>query len=232
MNDALREAALVDPEWAREEARKRAVLIAVTAGAVIAIAIGIVALIVGVHNETRVTNIEPRVTKIEHTPCAKNATSKECQALRAKVERAANLYVTCLPFLKAGYPCPKPGSEAAQRKLAHESQAALKGRPEVGSEPTPAAATAPSANSDTNAPKPPKGGTHQHVAQGKGGGKKHPKPTRPAAPAPQPPSASVPAEVAPVEPGSSGNTPASEHSNGVKACIDLAVSACVKTELP
>lgn len=57
------------------------------------------------------------------------------------------------------------------------------------------------------------------------------------------PAESAPAEAAapessasstpqPEEPGSSGETPAAQNSNGVKACVDAEVSACVKAELP
>lgn len=59
----------------------------------------------------------------------------------------------------------------------------------------------------------------------------HPKPPQapsPVPPAPSPPAA--PAAPAQPEPGNSGNGASAEH--GVKACVDVAVSACVKAELP
>lgn len=57
-----------------------------------------------------------RVTKIEQTPCGKNPSGGACQKLRAEVEQAAGVGVTCVPFHKAGYVCPKPGSPLAKEK--------------------------------------------------------------------------------------------------------------------
>jgi|SRR5690349_19009970 len=76
-------------------------------------------------------------------------------------------------------------------------------------------------------------GGKQHV----GGG--HPKgktPKVPPAPTPQPSPApeatSPPVSTPPAEePGESGETPAAEKGNGVKACVDLVVSACVDAGL-
>lgn len=72
-----------------------------------------------------------------------------------------------------------------------------------------------------------------------GGGKqgavrqpRQPKPSDPPQPAPQPSSSAVPppAPAPAPAPGNSGETPAPEV--GVKACVDLIVSACVKADSP
>jgi hypothetical protein len=118
MNDALREAASVAPDWARSEHRKLWLLKAVTLGAVLAIAIGTFAVVVNVHQGDQ-------ITKIEHSACAKNAASKECQDIRAEAAKAANLFVTCIPFHKAGYVCPlrgPGGTDTTQNALSVPNQ--------------------------------------------------------------------------------------------------------------
>lgn len=120
MNDAIREAATVDPAWARAEQRKLWLLKAVTLAVLVALGIGTVALVFGIHNETK-------LTKIEQTPCAKDPNSRACQQLRAEVEEHANVRVNCIPFHRAGYECPKPGSA-----LAEEQEEVMPSKPESG----------------------------------------------------------------------------------------------------
>jgi hypothetical protein len=75
-------------------------------------------------------------------------------------------------------------------------------------------------------PEPGHSGHVHHAAQPKKPPKKHLPKSVPTLPAPAPPE--LPAT--PPAPGNSGNTPGGEH--GVKACVDVAVSACVKVEVP
>ena len=79
---------------------------------------------------------------------------------------------------------------------------------------------------------------HQPGGQGKGGhGQHHPPPHGSPAPEPAPP----PATAAPAPeaqpssspmPGDSGETPAAERSEGVRACVTLVASACAEAGTP
>jgi hypothetical protein len=115
----------LDPAWVRGERRREFRFWASLAVAMIAIAGATWAVVVNKEQDTQITRIEPKVTKLEQTPCAKDPTGPECQTMRAEVERAASLYVTCIPIIKAGYLCPKPGSRAAER----QKQVAVAGPP-------------------------------------------------------------------------------------------------------
>lgn len=108
MNDALRQAASVDPEWAKKEQRRQWLVKVTVAGTLVALAVGAIAFVVGVRNSTE-------ITKVEHSACKVEPAGQECQQTKAESSRAANLQVTCIPFFKAGYPCPKPGSTSASR---------------------------------------------------------------------------------------------------------------------
>lgn len=61
-------------------------------------------------------------------------------------------------------------------------------------------------------------------------GKPKPKPTDTSPPAVPVPTPTAPVSEAPPAPGNSAQAPGNE--NGVKACVDAVVSACVKTDLP
>lgn len=126
MNEALREAAAIDPEWAKREARRQFLLKATVAGTLLALAIGTVAFVLGFHNAERITHVE-------HSACQVDAGSYECQHTKLEAERAANLRTTCAPFFKAGYPCPKPGSTAAERQTRRKSQASSGSAQELNS---------------------------------------------------------------------------------------------------
>jgi hypothetical protein len=115
MNDALREAARVDPDWAKKEARRQFVLKATVAGTLLALAIGAVSFVLSYHDAER-------ITRVEQSACQVDAAGRECQKTKAEASRAASIAVTCIPFFRAGYPCPKPGSTAAQRQSKRHAQ--------------------------------------------------------------------------------------------------------------
>jgi hypothetical protein len=135
MNEALREAQAVDPEWAKKEGRRRAILGLLTVGVLVALAVGVPALVIGFHNGTE-------ITQIQHSACQVEPSGEECQKAKAESSEAATLRTTCIPFFKAGYPCPKPGSTAAERQARRQSLRA-----------DPAQATPPTTGGDaTSAP--------------------------------------------------------------------------------
>jgi len=108
MNGALREAEVVDPKWARKERRKQLLLMAATGGALVAIAIGTVAFVLGVHNSTE-------ITQVEHSACQVEPEGRACQVARRESAKAESIATACISFRQVGYPCPRPGSKVASR---------------------------------------------------------------------------------------------------------------------
>lgn len=180
MNDALKEAAAVDPEWAKKEGRRLLILKLTVAGVLVALAVGSVSFVLGVHNSSEITEVR---TRVEHSACQENAAGRECQKTKLEAERAANLQVTCAPFFKAGYPCPKPGSTAAQRQVRRQAQAGSGSAEQLDSKPA-------SQADGTAGGVSPKGGSVKPPAPGKGGSKGEEAPTAAAEP---PPTSSNPA---------------------------------------
>jgi hypothetical protein len=121
MNDALREAEAVDPKWARSEQRKLWLLKGITAAVLLALAVGTLSFVLGLNNRAEITHVEKTV---EHSACQVAPAGGECQKAKAESAEAANLRVTCIPFFKAGYPCPKPGSTAASRQSRRQTRRA------------------------------------------------------------------------------------------------------------
>lgn len=202
--DAIRRAAEVDPGWARKEFRRKLILGGVTFGALAAIAVGVIALVIGVHNERE-------LVKVQHSACQSEPAGAECQQAKAESSKAANLYVTCIPFHKAGYACPKPGSRVAERRHGHAEEPSV-GPPAPSSSIT-TGASAPAGGGD--AIQPPSQGTQQPSPHA-GGGQQHgggqtgedgtPHPSNPEPGAEPPPPATVPAaSEPPAQPGHSGS---------------------------
>ncbi len=211
MNDALREAASVDPEWAKLEGRRQFILKATVAGTLVALAIGTIAFVLGYHNAERITRVEHRV---EHSACQEDPAGPACQQTKRDAARAANLYTTCIPFWKAGYSCPKPGSPEAEDRLTSGGDA---------SQPAPTAGQQPKPGKQP-------GGEKHGGANPKG---KPPKAQPAPAPQPSPAPEATPSPTSTPtaeESGGSGETPAAENGHGAKACVELVVSACVDAE--
>jgi hypothetical protein len=93
MNDALRSAAAIDPKWARREARRRVTLLILAVGVLVAVAVGIPALVIGLHNGTE-------ISVIQHSPCQVEAAGKECQQIKTESDEAASLHTSCVQFRK------------------------------------------------------------------------------------------------------------------------------------
>ncbi|HEX6457102.1 MAG TPA: hypothetical protein VF009_11365 [Solirubrobacterales bacterium] len=98
-----------DPGFLKAQRRQRWWIVGLTVLAIAALVGAALAIVGTIKTETRVTKLQPRVTRIERSPCTKDPTGAVCQALRAEVEEHADQRVTCIPFHKAGYPCPRPG---------------------------------------------------------------------------------------------------------------------------
>jgi hypothetical protein len=92
----------------RKEKRERLVVRAVAGISIFALG-GAVWAVVGTAQNTK------EITQIQHSACQVDPAGRECQQTKREASLASNLAVTCIPFAKAGYPCPKPGSTVAKR---------------------------------------------------------------------------------------------------------------------
>lgn len=117
MNDLLSRIAETDPDFAKSLRRNQvlsyvfaAVAIAAVLGAAYAIAVNF--------------GQDKEITQVQHSACQEDPASKECQSTKLEAAQAAGTYVNCVPFWKAGYPCPKPGSTAAERQAERRGQSA------------------------------------------------------------------------------------------------------------
>jgi hypothetical protein len=160
-----------------------------------------------------------QITRIQHSACQSEPAGRECQTAKLESSRAANLHTTCVPFHKAGYPCPKPGSQVATRHPAPSG---------FGSERPPAVTRTPDTSQAPLASHEHTEAADHHVAAQAPRQPHH----APSEPEPIPvPSSPEPLPLTepetPVEPGAFGDTKAPEVSGGVKACVNVAVSACV-----
>jgi hypothetical protein len=194
--------------------------IGVIAAVVIALAAIAGATISYVTSQDAVT----RVTRIEQSACKESEkdptdaqAARECQKLRAYVERRANLEVTCVPFERAGYICPKPGSPLAEEHRRREIREAVeepRGAPKVSTGGGDATSVPSTGHSQ---PGPRHGGSDQHPSGGghvTPGGGGAPVPT-----APQP--AAVPAPSS--SQSSSSSTTERIESTVVEAAVESPV---------
>lgn len=179
------------------------------------------------HSENSTTS--KKVTRIEAaSPCLTYPKSELCKESFEKAVLTITHPEACAILRKAGLRVVECAhARLRQERTRHNERVRSKGVVDSNGH-------APSSQ-----PGPQHGGSGHH---GTSGGTKQPSkspkpkhhvkaPPTPAATQPSPP----PAEVAPPpspQPGNSGETPAAEHSQGVNACVDIVVSACVKAELP
>lgn len=230
MNDALRAAADVDPQWAKSEHRKQVILGLAVAGAIIAIIGATFAVVVNVKQGRD-------ITRVEHSACATEPAGALCQRVKRESDEAQSIRDTCRSFWKVGYPCPKPGTEEARRLHRRTAKATgAASTPGAGeNEDSSRARTVrpPGVDSPKSPPprksRPQKPRTTAHP-------RPQPGPMSTVAPAPPtmttaPPAAS-PAADQPEEPGRSNETAAAANRKGVAACVNLAVSACTELGLP
>jgi hypothetical protein len=224
MNKLLTRVAEVDPDFAKSLRRNQILSYAFAFVAILAIAGA--AWAVGVN-----FNQSSDITRVQHSACQVDAAGQECQQTKREAARAANLVTTCIPFWKAGYPCPKPGSTAAQRQVRRQAQAGSGSAERLDSEP------APESSGTTGGVKPPTVGSHKAPAPGKGGnmgGEFHATGDEVRSePIHEPSTEASTISPSPEEgAGNSGETPAAQNAAGVKACVEVAVSACADVGLP
>jgi hypothetical protein len=75
VNGPLREAAVTDPDWARKEYRREILVKVVTAGVLLALALGVLTIIQNRSQDTRITN----VTRTVESACEVDANGSECE---------------------------------------------------------------------------------------------------------------------------------------------------------
>jgi len=154
--------------------------------------------------------------------------TRECRDFLSGIGPLVTIKLSCAIIEKARYVCPAPGTE--RRRDAQRDGVPL-GPVLTGTPPIePAMSDSPAGKPGG---RPPRGGQAGGGKQGAARKPRQPKPSEPQPqPSPQPSSSAVPspAPTPAPEPGNSGQTPAPEA--GVKACVDLIVSACVKAEPP
>jgi hypothetical protein len=167
VNGALQQAQAVDPKWARKEHRRWLLLKLVAGGVILALGVGTVAFIASHKDAERITHIE---TKVEQSACQVDAAGTECQRAKRKAAKAESLSTACIPFHQTGYPCPKPGSQVAER--ATEGGDATSSPSTGHSQPSPGngGGVEPVKGGSGHAPAPGKSGNHEAPAPGGGSG--------------------------------------------------------------
>lgn len=170
-------------------------------------------------------------TFVQKTPCTKDATSAACAKIREEVARAEPIRNPCISYQRVtatrGRNCPRrfvrhrqeakhrlsstPSAELGGDALqpASAGQQPVPGKPDHGSKPS------------GHHHSPPHHGPHSP-----------PPSTPPPSPAASQPSTPQPGPPPPAAPGNSGETPAAEHGEGVKACVNLVVGACAEASAP
>lgn len=191
--------------------------------------LALVALMVGVVGTVSVVGVAIRGEEtrriVTKSPCLSSPEGKPCADLRQEVARAEPIRNPCVSYQRVtrtrGRACPKdfidlrrqgnPELQANSKEVKILEQQPGGGAAGDATEPK----ETPTGNQDvgTRQPKP------EH----------HPKTSKPAAAdeasPPEPPTSATPPPDE--EPGNSGETPAAQNSNGVKACVELAASACL-----
>jgi hypothetical protein len=157
------------------------------------------------HRENRTT--EKKVTRIEAaSPCLNYPQSKLCHRSFSRAIETITSDQVCALFAVI-HVVPMDCREIAARQ--HRRSSSREVVPSTG-------------NSPHSQPSPPSGG-HKGTPRGT---KQPPKSSAPPSHAKSPPGETD--TQTPTSPGNSGNTPGAEH--GVKACVEVAVSACIKAE--
>jgi len=178
-------------------------------------------------------------TFVTKTPCSRNPASKECAEQRQAVARKEPLKNPCISVQRVtgtkGRNCKrfyvKHGDDEGGQRLGGQAGRTATSVDQVpGSTPT-------GGGGSSNASGPPKSGPGGATSPGTAGNKGIKKHTAASEPQPEPaPDPSTEASTSSPPPeeeaGSSGETPAAQNSNGVKACLEVAVSACADVRLP
>lgn len=158
MRDIMTRLREEDPDMARWIQRIRFWTTAIAVVAALALIAAVGSNVWNFGQDQHITNVHNEVTKFEKSSCAAaqaNPTDRaavhDCQLVRAAAERTANENVNCIPFLRAGYVCPKPGSPLAEERRAREIREAV-GAHGDPSEPTAPAPPATEGGDATSAP--------------------------------------------------------------------------------
>jgi hypothetical protein len=152
----------LDPEYVKRERRREIRFWTSLVIAILAIAGATWAVVVNSEQGDQITRI---------TACEHDAASAACQKVRREGAKAQSLATVCIYFKQAGYPCPKPGSTAAERQARRQGQAGSGSAKELnsGSDGGEAAASGGSGE----APTPGKGGDGSPSAPPKSTGPRH-----------------------------------------------------------
>lgn len=105
MNAQMAKVAELDPEYVKRERRREIRFWGALGLAIIAIFGATWAVVVNTRQDSTITRL---------SQCEQNAQSAACQDLRERAAKAQTLAVACITLEQAGYPCPKPGSDAAK----------------------------------------------------------------------------------------------------------------------
>lgn len=222
MNDLITRIADVDPDFAKTLQRNQWRNYAFAVVAILAIAGAVYAIAVNVDQGKE-------ITQVQHSACQADPAGRECQVSKRESSRAANIATTCIPFFKAGYPCPKPGSTAAQRQARRQQvQANSKSVRNLEQGVLPPSTSSPPGNHTTREPpghqgvqgqggsKPPKGGGGGEQSPPSSGDNEPPVQSSPGSAAIPGPSSGAPPVIAqPVEP-----PPPSSESGPVKSTLE------------
>jgi hypothetical protein len=166
------EAAAIDPDYFKAERKQ-------TRRFWGSLVIAIVAIVAATYAAVGTRQNSTEITQIQHSACQVEPAGRECQQAKRESSQAASIATTCIPFFKAGYPCPKPGSTAAERQSRRQGQAGSGSAQELnsgsgGGEALPGAgAPVPSHQGATQTPDPhqPAGHpAHESPSNGGGGG--------------------------------------------------------------
>jgi hypothetical protein len=105
VNKAIERAAAVDPEWAKREQRNLWVVKGAAGGALLAIAIGVAAFVLGVNNHAEINHITQKVNSsckiAEETNRRNKKATRECDQLRASIAENEPLRNSCIPYQRA-----------------------------------------------------------------------------------------------------------------------------------
>ena len=169
-----------------------------------------------------------QITKIE-SPCLRyGAKSAQCKESFEQAVLTITHAEACAILRKAGLEITQCAHARLRQERTRHDERVEANAPSVTDQSSGGDASQPADHAGQQ-PKPGKpGGRHKGGHQG---AKSPPPTTREPSPSPQPEPSSPPASESAVpspRPGNSDETPAAEHSQGVTACVDLVVSACVK----
>jgi len=168
------------------------------------------------------------------TSCTRDPSSDACGKIRQEVARAEPLENPCISHQRVegtrGRNCPRFFIPRRRHRQVRANPKSIQNLELGTSEASVPVVKGGASDGSTGV------GHGKGTTAGPKGGAKAPKPIRHAKPPPAPedtPLVTAPAETTPAaspQPGNSGETPAAS-ANGVKACVDLAASACVKSEV-